>query len=136
VVSACEQNIKDLSRIAVFLEQTLEDERSPVDNNELSSNFSYVERQGIYGVLCPMYAVMDASNADVTNDITRDVMMDLYREPNSAAQRYTRDYIVLRDFSKLLNKIHQQYAYLAQSDVIIRSRTFRRKHTSLLKSVH
>ena len=99
----------DLSKIAVHMEQTRVDEIT-YENSEFVPHYVELEEQGIYWLLCELHKLAINLNTEISSDIRQkmeDVKID---DVANRAIRHVRDYILLRQFRKVLYKIASKFA--------------------------
>ncbi len=109
-----------LATVAVFLEQVRIDEimyefNIKDEDKGFASRILEIEEQGVYWLLCQLQISLHAHGLPVDTDVTRDVMAKEFRDLNNRAVRHNRDYIILRDFGKVLNYIRAEFASLAET---------------------
>ena len=104
-----------LARVAVFLEQARIDEiMYEYGNKNFAAEILNIEEQGIYWMLCQLQIALHARNLAIDSQITREVMKQEFRDMTDRATRHNRDFIILRDFAKVLNYIKIEFTVLSR----------------------
>jgi len=107
-----------LARVSVFLEQARVGETTAINENvSFETELRVLEddpETGLYWLLCAIHRAMYAAGSRPIVD--RDVVAGVrrVRVPNvdRNALRHVRDYLVLRDFRRLLNRLSIEFAAL------------------------
>lgn len=67
---------------------------------------------GLYWLLCALHRVIFVTGTTVSQEVIEGVMSMRVLEVDRNALRHTRDYIVLRDFERLLERLAIDFASL------------------------
>lgn len=67
---------------------------------------------GLYWLLCALHRVIFVTGTTISQEVIQGVMSMTVLEVDRNAQRHTRDYIVLRDFERLLDRLAIEFAAL------------------------
>ena len=109
VLTTLHNAFEQLSRVAVFLEQARLGES--LAQNEISSferHLATIEddnESGLYWILCVMHKLILSAGSQLDDNVINDVLKMNVEEVERNALRHVRDYIVLRDFEKLLDRL-------------------------------
>jgi len=102
-----QQDFEQLSITAVFVEQAKLDDIN-YDLGSFKLTFDHIEDK-LYSTLCSLQNLIKNLGSSVNSNVTRDVMPEELKSiSNNTLQRYSRDFITLKDaflfYSKLLDK--------------------------------
>ena len=115
IITTVQKSIENLARGAVFLDQARIDETEySHEDTSYQNHFEDVENQGIYWLMCEMQQFLVAEDRYVNSDVTRDIMSIQLRNITTRSSRHMRDYIILRDLWKILDKVHRDFAMLKE----------------------
>ena len=104
-----EEDYRRASIIAVFIDAVRNDEESSIEPT-FANNIILLESE-LYPFLCQLYtALYDRSITNIP-DVTRDAMAPYDRSVGSTAERYSRDYRVLKDTVDIFNSIANGYNF-------------------------
>jgi len=116
MISTLHTAFEYLARVAVFLEQARIGENLAINENvSFETDFRQLEddhETGIYWLLCTLHRIIHASGNPVNQQILGDVMRMRVAEVDRNSLRHTRDYLVLRDFEKLLYRLSVEFGEL------------------------
>jgi hypothetical protein len=98
-----------LARVAVFLEQArIGENLASNENVSFESHFRRLEddhESGLYWLLCALHRLIHMSGSKLNAEVVSDIMQTKLVEVDRNALRHARDYLVLRDFEKVLKVI-------------------------------
>ena len=102
-----EEDFRRVAVVAAFLEAVRNGEASSINPTFLDS-LDLLESQ-LYPFLCQLYnAMFDRSVTDLPR-VTRNIIMFTDRNMGSAAERYSRDYRILKDTVELFQAINNGF---------------------------
>ena len=109
MIAALHKAFVYLARVAVFLEQArIGENLASNENVSFESHFRRLEddhESGLYWLLCALHRVMHVTGNGLDNDVIGDIMRMKLVTVGRNALRHARDYLVLRDFEKLLDRV-------------------------------
>lgn len=98
-----------LARVAVFLEQArIGENLASNENVSFENHFRRLEDDhdsGLYWLLCALHRIIYMSGSKLSTDVIADIMQTKLVQVDRNALRHARDYLVLRDFEKILDRI-------------------------------
>jgi len=103
--------IEYLSRVSVFIEHA----RIGEDLPNFENGFEQVEdnsEAGLYWLLCTLHIVIHAKGITINQEVIDSVMSISVMEVDRNALRHYRDYLVLKDFERLLDLLAIEFAAL------------------------
>ena len=122
MISTLHTAFEYLARVAVFVEQARIGEDLAINENEtFKKNFEQLEddrETGIYWLMCALHRIIHASGNLVRREVFDDVMRMRVVQVDRNSWRHTRDYIVLRDLEKLLERLSIDFASLRNVQAI------------------
>jgi len=98
-----------LARVAVFLEQArIGENLASNENVSFENHFRRLEddhESGLYWLLCALHRIIYFTGSRINADVIGDIMRTKLVEVDRNALRHARDYLVLIDFEKVLDRI-------------------------------
>lgn len=115
-VSVVHQAFDDLARVSVFVDQArLGELLAENEHVTFEGDFATIEdhhEEGLYLILCSLHTLSISLGRTVDPGTYRDILALRVTEVDRNALRHTRDYLVLRDFEKVLERVEMQLAAL------------------------
>jgi hypothetical protein len=109
MIAALHTAFEYLARVAVFLEQArIGENLASNENVSFENHFRRLEDDhdsGLYWLLCALHRIIYMSGSKLSTDVITDIMQTKLVEVDRNALRHARDYLVLRDFEKILDRI-------------------------------
>jgi len=107
---------KHLASVAVFIEQATVDERL-ADNEHVSFETELRQLEddyemGLYWLLCALHRAIHVAGGNVDHEVVAEVRRIRVLNVDRNAMRHIRDYLVLRDFERLLNRLSIEFTVL------------------------
>lgn len=116
VVPTIHSAFEHLARVAVFLDQARIGETVAVNEpTSFERDFQRIEdhhEDGLYWILCALHQIIRNTGTEVSVDVITSIMNMKVTEVDRNAMRHTRDFIVLRDFEKILDRLSILFASL------------------------
>ena len=114
MTDSLERTYEDLSRTAVFLEQTRRDELlyENIYGTSMHGQIESIEQRYMYPLLCHLETAMFTHGGSTKTLIEREIMPDSIRDLSNRSLRHNRDYIVLRELEKVLWYVSTEYSLL------------------------
>ena len=106
---------KNLARVAVFLEHVTIEENLVDENISFETELQILQDAsdtGLHWLLCSVHQAIHVTGHSVNHDVMNE--LNHIRVPNvdRDALRHVRDYLVLRDFERLLRRLSIEFAVL------------------------
>lgn len=102
--------------MAVFIDQARIGEEVAINEpTSFERDFQRIEdhhEDGLYWILCAIHQVIRSTGSEIGTDVISSIMDMKVTEVDCNAMRHTRDFIVLRDFEKLLSRLSIDFASL------------------------
>ena len=106
------QGFRDLAKVSVYLEQMRFDDIT-YESSSMLNHYDNLQEQGVYWLLCELHKLATSLNRDITSDVIEEVESVEVTDIKTRSQRHMRDYIVLRDFDKILYSVIIKFGILA-----------------------
>ena len=104
------KDYKDLSKLAVFLEQVSADEKY-YEFSEYSSSIKPVEN-ALYVHLCNLQILVQSINSTISHYVKGDVMDDSLRHLPERSERFMRDYVIFNIANNFAKHLETKYEIL------------------------
>jgi len=105
---------ENLARVAVFLDQArIGEDLAQNERISFAKHFERLENDqenGLYWIMCALNQIIHYSGQHTRHDVLLSVLNMKVFEVDRNAVRHTRDYLVLRDFEKLLDTFRIDFA--------------------------
>lgn len=115
-MSVVHRAFEDLARVSVFVDQARMGELLAENEHvTFEGEFTTIEdhhEDGLYVVLCSLHTLGLSLGGSVDPNVYREILALRVTEVDRNSLRHTRDYLVLRDFEKVLERIEMQLAAL------------------------
>ena len=114
MTDSLERTYEDLSRAAVFLEQTRRDEMlyENIYGTSMHEQIENIEQRYMFPLLCHLETAMFTHGGSIRTMVEREIMPDSIRDLSNRSLRHNRDYIVLRELEKVLLYVWTEFNLL------------------------
>lgn len=117
-VSTVHDAFTDLAKVSVFIDQARMGEvLAENEHVTFEDDFATIEdhhEHGLYLILCALHKVTIGIGSPVSSDRHREILSLKVTEVDRNALRHTRDYLVLRDFERILGRLEVHFLALKQ----------------------
>jgi len=116
VIQTIHRTFEYLARVAVFVDQARIGESLAINEPySYERQFERIEdhhEHGLYWLLCAVQRLVHATGNPVADHVLDAVSRMRVMEVDRNALRHTRDYLVLRDFERILERLGVEFASL------------------------
>jgi len=131
MVETVHRAFEHLARVAVFVDQARIGEtlaaNEPISYERHFERIEDHNEHGLYWLLCSVQRLVQQTRRPIDVTVVDGVLRMRVVEVDRNSMRHTRDYLVLRDFERILERVSVEFAALGRSQLRRRHHQQRRE---------